>query len=141
MFAPSGLAPGPEQSTLRRVAAAIDLGRPGEPGYAKRAARLPAALTDRPGFGPQGRLSSRLGACVTCPARLLCRICPYLLLRFAGNAECTRVPAFPCAYFQELARQRALIPTQRATGSARWRPEAIEERRVRFLEKFGACGT
>jgi hypothetical protein len=97
-------------------------------------------LTGRPGFGPQSRLSSRFGACATCAARSLCRICPYLLLRFAGDAECTRVPAFPCAYFQELARQRALIPAQRATGSDRWRPEAIEERRVRFVEKFGARG-
>lgn len=137
MFAPSGLGPDPQEDPLRRVAAGIDLGRPGETGYAQRAARLPEGLAGVAGFAPQSRLTSRLAACAVCPARALCTICPFALLRFAGNADCTRVPAFLCSFYQEVARHRALMPAQKPTGRARWRPDALEERRLRFLEKFG----
>lgn len=137
MFAPSGLGSDLAQEALRRVAAGIDLGEPGDGDFARRAGRLPAFLAGVPAFAPQHRLSSRLGACAGCRARASCRICPYALLRFAGNADCTRVPAFLCSYHQETARQRAQIAPQRPTGPARWHPVILEERKRRFLEKFG----
>ena len=137
MFAPSGLGAGPEQRSLRRVAATVDLGRPGERGYAERAARLPTTLAAASGFAPGERLSSRFGACADCVARSSCRICPYALLRFGGDHGGIRVPAFLCAFHQEMTRQRALIPAQKPTAPERWRPEVLEERRQRFLEKFG----
>lgn len=137
MFAPSGLGAGAEQEALRRAAAAVDLGRPGDPGYARRAAGLRATLAELPGFAPQGKLSSRFGACAACEARGYCRVCPYARLRCAGAGDATRVPAFHCAYNREIARQRKLIPAQPAKGAERCLPQVIEERRRRFLERSG----
>lgn len=137
MFAPSGLGAGAEQEALRRAAAAVDLGRPGDPGYARRAAGLRAKLAELPGFAPQGKLSSRFGACAACEARGYCSVCPYARLRCAGAGDATRVPAFHCAYNREIARQRKLMPAQPAKGAERCLPEVIEERRRRFLERFG----
>jgi len=141
MFAPSGLAAAPGQEPLRRAAAAVDLGRPGEPGFAQRAAALRGALAELPGFAPQRDLSSRFGACATCAARLHCSVCPYARLRLAAaGGDATRAPAFHCAYMREVARQRQLIPAQPATGALRCLPEVIEERRRRFLERSGLAG-
>lgn len=139
MFAPSGLGAGVEQAPLRRASAAVDLGRPGEPGFARRAAGLQAKLAELPGFAPRRQLSSRFGACAACEARGYCSVCPYARLRCAGDGDATRVPAFHCAYNGEIARQRKLIAAQPASGAERCLPEVIEERRRRFLEKSGLC--
>lgn len=137
MFAPSGMAADPGQARLRRAAAAVDLGRPGEPGYARRAAGLRTALAGLPGFVPQQRLGSRFGACATCESRRSCSVCPYSRLRCAGAGDATRVPAFHCAFNREIARQRQMIPAQPASGLMRCLPEIIEERRRRFLAASG----
>lgn len=137
MFAPSGMGAGAEQEPLRRAAAAVDLGRPGEPGLARRAAGLQATLAELPGFVPQRQLSSRFGACATCEARRSCSVCPFARLRCAGTGDATRVPAFHCAFNREIVRQRQLIPAQPAEGPTRCLPEVIDERRRRFLAAIG----
>lgn len=137
MFAPSGLGAGPDQASLRRVAAAIDLGRPAAGNYARRADRLPARLGSRSAFAPHRRQGSRLGACAECEARAVCNICPYALLRFNGDLDGSRVPAFLCSWTREVARQRAMMPAQRPAGPARWRADALDSRRSRFLAAFG----
>ena len=133
MFAPSGLAGGDPR--LKEIAADLDLGRIGEPGFEDRRRSFAAAVRNRGIFTSAPDLASRYGRCADCPAAATCRICPLTLLS-AGRGRAPRtVPALLCAYNLLSAELRAAFPVQPDPRPPRVTAAALRQRMAHWAAR------